>query len=188
MAPEQKPTQPSPEDQESYSPKLTLAKNLKDHLNKTGASHGELDVVLINSERYLEKLSSMELIAIGIIAVSGEDEMASFLVKKEGYVVDLVTYGENFNDEKHRELEDEFVDVIGDSPVFFNKNTKAIVAGGFLINLTSKDCEDIDDFKKALNDNERRKNITASSAPESEFWGMVTIEELRREMANVPGI
>lgn len=131
------------------------------------------------------------LIAIGLIAIPGDQGAAELVVdRNKGVVIDVATYWsipksaigepdlirEEAKETGRHEHQALWESLAHDHPVVCGFNYYAV---------STDDVSTVEAFRESLEDDRRRNEYTWTLTPEdtSEFWGMVTTEQLRSEFS-----
>lgn len=181
-------------DQEAYVSRFGLTRDIIKHLQDAGISERSYDRFIRGFDAYLKHSATTEnLNAIGVIAVPSNEGAASMIVEDGGFVLNAVTYwslpNETFSWFNEKKLNpavstnhNEWID-LGDIP------DKELVTTFNYVPLSSEDYSTLEQVQIELeNPAIRREKFTLSVDLANgicEFWGLVTIKQLRQEMANL---
>ena len=158
-------------DQDPFIPRFSLTTSIEKLSRDRDINRENYIEFAENLDKYLIEMANAEgLLAFGIVAVSSSEGLADFITPKGGYAVDAVSYWEV--PQKPWERDGEWDDLEGDNsyivPAFFQSYSKI-------------DYPTLEWFHAALANETSRSKFT-ETAEHCEFWGLVTTDELRKEL------
>lgn len=172
-----------------YTPQFSFTKSIIDQLTQRGITQKDYGFSVENLDTYLKKAAEIEeFTALGIVAVPSSEGWAGSCVAEGGYVLNSAAYFKLSRQQcdpinnKKRDPRVESMDN-GWTDLTFDDSDNHLAIALVYTSVSQEECPTLEAFKATLEDDAIRTKEYTYTAEHSEFWGMVTREELLREMA-----
>lgn len=186
-------------DEEVFNPRFGLTRDITQRFQQAGIEREYYEPFTRDLDIYLEEASKLEnLIALGIVAVPSSEGLACMEVVDGGICLDAVAYwslpkneintwNNKINPEvkkiAHWESMDDDYPRVKDA-----HGLRHVISTVLVTDISIEDYPNLESVRTALEDNKKRQNFTMTVGimnedEKCEFWGLVTTEQLRQEVA-----